>query len=61
MTSPAHFTKARALTSASLTYPPNFQHLPDPLALPWSLKPVWSADFGVDRLPGGAIRYWIRH
>lgn len=43
------------------TYPPRYEHLPTPLALPFPLKPVSSADTGVEQLPDGRTRYWIRH
>lgn len=42
-------------------YPPRFQRLPTPLGLPFPLKPVDSADTGVERLPDGRTKYWIRH
>ncbi|MDO8903089.1 DAPG hydrolase family protein [Hydrogenophaga sp.] len=43
------------------TYPASHPQPPKPLALPWALKPMGSADFGVDTLPDGRTRYWIRH
>lgn len=43
------------------TYPPRFERLPTPLVLPFALKPVASADTGVETLPDGRTRYWIRH
>lgn len=36
-------------------------YLPEPLHLPWQLKPVTSADYGVESLSGGRKKYWIRH
>ena len=43
------------------TYPPHFTRLPTPLDLPFPLKPVSSADSGVETLPDGRTKYWIRH
>lgn len=43
------------------TYPPRFERLPAPLDLPFELKPVESADTGIDRLPDGRMKCWIRH
>lgn len=43
------------------TYPPTFNGVPAPVRLPWGLKPIGSADSGVDRLPDGRVRCWIRH
>lgn len=44
-----------------LTYPPRFDRLPTPLPLPFPLKPVSSADTGVERMEDGRTRFWIRH
>lgn len=49
------------LDDQETTYPPRFERLPTPLALPFPLKPVASADTGVERLPDGRTSYWIRH
>ncbi|WP_439574366.1 DAPG hydrolase family protein [Phreatobacter sp.] len=38
-----------------------FQGLPDPLVLPFPLRPVTSADTAVEHLPDGRVRYSIRH
>lgn len=43
------------------TYPPRFERLPTPLDLPFTLKPLNSADTGVETLPDGRTKYWIRH
>ena len=43
------------------TYPPAYAHLPTPLPLPFPLKPVGSADMGVETLADGRTKYWIRH
>lgn len=43
------------------TYPPRFEHLPTSLDLPFSLKPLNSADTGVETLPDGRTKFWIRH
>ncbi len=32
-----------------------------PLELPWTLKPLESARTGLERLPGGRLRFWISH
>jgi DAPG hydrolase PhiG domain len=45
----------------SLTYPPQFAGLPRPLNLPFALKPLDSAESGVETLPDGRTRYWINH
>ena len=44
-----------------VTYPPRYAGLPVPLALPFALKPVSSAESGAEKLPDGRTRYWIRH
>lgn len=49
------------LDDLSATYPPVYDRLPTPLPLPFPLKPVSSADTGVETLPDGRTRYWIRH
>lgn len=36
-------------------------HAVAPAVAPWPLRPLASAASGVDRLPDGRIRYWIRH
>jgi hypothetical protein len=40
---------------------PGWGGLPRPLRLPWALKPVGSAHSGIDTLPDGRVRCWIRH
>ena len=45
----------------ALAYPPQYHGLPEVLALPFALKPVHSADIGVDSLADGRTKYWIRH
>ncbi|MGE0798488.1 MAG: hypothetical protein AB7G13_15645 [Lautropia sp.] len=42
-------------------YPATCARPPEPLALPWALKPLGSAEFGARRLPDGRLCYWIRH
>ena len=32
-----------------------------PLELPWTLKPLESARTGLERLPGGRLRFWLSH
>ena len=34
---------------------------PEPVTLPWALKPLGSAECGAERLPDGRLSYWIRH
>ena len=43
------------------TYPPVFTRLPTPLELPFVLKPLASADTGIETLADGRTKYWIRH
>lgn len=42
-------------------YPASWPRVPEPLALPWGLKPMGSARYGIDTLRDGRTRYWIRH
>lgn len=42
-------------------YPAHHSGVPRPVALPWPLKPLGSAQAGIDRLPDGRTRCWIRH
>jgi hypothetical protein len=42
-------------------YPLGYRGLPEPLRLPWALKPLGSAQYGVDHLDDGRTRFWIRH
>lgn len=42
-------------------YPPAYRGLPQPVPLPWGLKPMGSARYGIDALPDGRTRFWIRH
>jgi hypothetical protein len=42
-------------------YPAQHAEPPEPLALPWALRPLGSAEYGIDSLPDGRVRYWIRH
>jgi hypothetical protein len=34
---------------------------PEPVTLPWALKPLGSAECGAERLTDGRLSYWIRH
>jgi len=34
---------------------------PEPVTVPWPLKPLGSAECGAERLPDGRLSYWIRH
>jgi len=42
-------------------YPPDRHAPPEPVPLPWGLKPLGSAECGAERLPDGRLSYWIRH
>jgi hypothetical protein len=42
-------------------YPADSAALPAPVDVPWLLKPVSSADSGIDVFPDGRRRFWIRH
>lgn len=42
-------------------YPASWPRVPEPLALPWGMKPMGSARYGIDTLPDGRTRHWIRH
>jgi hypothetical protein len=35
--------------------------LPDPLSVPWQLKPASSAQAGVETLSDGRKKYWVKH
>ena len=35
--------------------------IPEPLSVPWQLKPVLSAQSGVETLADGRKRYWVKH
>jgi hypothetical protein len=43
------------------TYPATYRGVPAPVPLPWGLKPLGSARYGMDALPDGRHRFWIRH
>lgn len=42
-------------------YPTSWRGVPDPVPLPWGLKPLGSATYGQDMLEDGRQRFWIRH
>jgi hypothetical protein len=42
-------------------YPGTRQAPPEPVPLPWGLKPLGSAECGAERLSDGRLSYWIRH
>lgn len=42
-------------------YPVDHAKPPEPVTLPWGLKPLGSAECGAERLPDGRLSYWIRH
>ena len=52
---------AISLHPAVPEYGPGYGEPPEPLGLPWSLKSMHTAEFGVDSLEDGRTRYWIRH
>lgn len=45
----------------ALAYPAGHARPAEPLPLPWALKPLGSAQYGVERLADARVRYWIRH
>lgn len=45
----------------AFVYPPDYSALPEPVDVPWRLKPVSSADSGIEVLADGRHRFWIRH
>lgn len=42
-------------------YPATHARPPEPLRLPWALKPLGSALYGIEQRPDGRLCYWIRH
>jgi hypothetical protein len=54
-------TTPNALSEVPTAYPARHAKPPEPLALPFALKPLGSAEYGVDELADGRVRYWIRH
>jgi hypothetical protein len=58
---PAIAPSRTSAAPAAPSYPASHFGLPEPLALGWALKPVASADAGVERLPDGRTKFWIRH
>lgn len=42
-------------------YPADRRAPPEPVTLPWGLKPMGSAECGAERLADGRVSYWIRH
>jgi hypothetical protein len=54
-------TGLRTFVEVPGTYPASYGRPPEPLALPFALKPLGSADYGVEALVDGRVRYWIRH
>lgn len=42
-------------------YPASYGGVPAPVPLPWPLKPLGSATYGMDALADGRSRFWIRH
>lgn len=42
-------------------YPVDYCDVPEPIHLPWGLRPLSSAESGMDQLEDGRVRYWIRH
>ncbi len=50
-----------AAISEAERYPATYAGLPEPLAVPWTLRPVSSADSGIEERADGRMRYWIRH
>lgn len=50
-----------ALRADVPAYPASHARPAEPLALPWPLKPLGSAECGAERLADGRLSYWIRH
>jgi hypothetical protein len=50
-----------ATDDLEITYPPRFERLPAPLPLPFALKPVSSAETGIEQMADGRTKFWIRH
>lgn len=50
-----------ALPAVVPSYPVHRRIPAEPLRLPWPLKALGSADSGIDVLPDGRLRCWIRH
>lgn len=42
-------------------YPDDRRAPPEPVTVPWPLKPLGSAECGAERLADGRLSYWIRH
>lgn len=42
-------------------YPANHARPAEPLRLPWALKPLGSARYGIERRADGRLCYWIHH
>ncbi|MRD47971.1 hypothetical protein GHT07_11825 [Caenimonas koreensis DSM 17982] len=42
-------------------YADNRDAPPEPVTVPWPLKPLGSAECGAERLADGRLSYWIRH
>lgn len=42
-------------------YPEDRRAPPEPVTLPWGLKPLGSAESGAERLNDGRMSWWIRH
>jgi hypothetical protein len=59
LTATGHLADPRATTVEQ--YPATFCGVPEPVALTWGLKAFGSAESGIDQLPDGRLRFWIRH
>jgi hypothetical protein len=51
----------RARVEVPPEYPASHGKPPEPLALPFALKPLGSAEYGIEALTDARVRYWIRH
>jgi DAPG hydrolase PhiG domain len=51
----------RAYVEVPTAYPASHGKPPEPLALPFALKALGSAEYGIEVLADGRVRYWIRH
>jgi hypothetical protein len=52
---------SRAFVEVPGSYPSSYSNPPEPLAWPFALKPLGSAEYGIVNLEDGRVRYWIRH
>ena len=61
MTAIAMDIEMKSDDTTTLAYPATHAALPTPVQVPWRLKPVSSADSGIEVLADGRRRFWIPH